>query len=43
MDYYKQYLKYKNKYLQLKKQVAGGLVDKVYINAIHELDNIQNY
>lgn len=41
MDYNQKYLKYKNKYLQLKKQVAGGLVDKVYISAIHELDNIQ--
>jgi len=40
MDYYQKYLKYKSKYLKLK-QVAGGLIDKVYMNAIHELDNIQ--
>jgi len=40
MNYYQKYLKYKNKYLRLK-QVAGGLVDKVYVSAIHELDNIQ--
>jgi hypothetical protein len=39
--FYMKYMKYKNKYLQLKKQVAGGLIDKVYMNAIHELDNIQ--
>jgi hypothetical protein len=40
MDYYQKYIKYKSKYLTLK-QVAGGLVDKVYVSANHELDNIQ--
>ena len=40
MNYYQKYLKYKSKYLKLK-QVAGGLVDKVYVSANHELNNIQ--
>jgi len=40
MSYYQKYLKYKNKYLELKEQLGGGLVDKVFLHVLHELDKI---
>jgi hypothetical protein len=36
MDYYNKYLKYKNKYLELKKTQIGG--DKANITYIHKLN-----
>ncbi len=30
IDYYSKYLKYKNKYLTLQKQIKGGLFDKTF-------------